>query len=309
MTDFDPGEETPLIHNRLLVAGAALLLGACATVSPNLPAVTDTPAAERSQGRIIWHDLITTTPVESRRFYGELFGWQFERPLASVGFGGDDSYMLIRHDGQLIGGMLDANVLNREDNISQWISVMSVDDIDAAVNRVSTAGGAVLTPPTDVGSRGVMAVVASPDRAIIALLQTSDGDPAETEPVINGWLWNELWTNDVEGASAFYGQLAGFEVEDATVEGADESYRLLRSDGTPRAGILPNPFERALPVWVNYIRVDDPGAITAQVATLGGTVIIDARPRSIGGEVAFIAGPSGAGVALQTWPLQEESKE
>ena len=83
---------------------------------------------------------------------------------------------------------------------------------------------------------------------------------------------------------------------------------LLKAGGAPRAGILPNPFERELPVWVNYIRVDDPAAITAQVDKLGGTVIIDARPRAIGGKVAFIAGPSGAGVALQTWPLQQETE-
>ena len=308
MADFDPGEETPLTHIRLLIACAALLLGACATVTPNLPAVTDSPAAERSQGRIIWHDLITTTPAESRKFYGELFGWEFERPPNSIGFGGDDSYMLIRHEGNLIGGMLDANLLNRDENISQWISVMSVDDIRVAVGRVAAAGGEVLTEPTDVGSRGIMAVVASPDRAIIALLQTRDGDPAEIEPAINGWLWNELWTNDVEGASVFYSNLAGFEIEDATVEGAETTYRVLKAGGAPRAGILPNPFERELPVWVNYIRVDDPAAITAQVDKLGGTVIIDARPRAIGGKVAFIAGPSGAGVALQTWPLQQETE-
>jgi len=28
--------------------------------------------------------------------------------------------------------------------------------------------------------------------------------------------------------------------------------------------------------------------------------------RALGGEVAFVAGPSGAGVALQTWPLDRE---
>jgi predicted enzyme related to lactoylglutathione lyase len=308
MAALNRGEETPLTHIRLLVACAASFVSACATVSPNLPAVAEAPGAERAHGRIIWHDLITNTPAESRKFYGELFGWEFERPATAIGFGGDDSYMLIRHEGNLIGGMLDSSLLKREDNISQWITVMSVDDINAAVERVTASGGAVLTEPTDVGSRGVMAVVASPDRAIIALLQTRDGDPAEREPVVNGWLWNELWTNDVAGASAFYSSLAGFQIEDATVAGTDTTYRVLKSGGAPRAGVLPNPFERELPVWVNYIRVADPATITAQVESLGGIVIIEARPRSIGGEVAFIAGPSGAGVALQTWPLQQENE-
>lgn len=284
----------------------ALSVAGCATVAPELPAITDEPTGSHYDGRVVWHDLLTTTPAESRKFYGELFGWEFERPGMSIGIGDADSYMLIRHNGELIGGMLDANIMNRENNISQWVTVMSTGDLSAAVERVEANGGEILTPPTDVGSRGTLAVVAGPDKAIIALVQTRDGDPEERAPVIDGWLWNELWTNDVEAATGFYQAVAGFEIEDHAVQGAEQDYRVLKSADSPRAAIMPNPFERELPVWVNYIRVEDPAAITARVEELGGVVIIDAGPRALGGEVAFVAGPSGAGVALQTWPLDPE---
>lgn len=283
-----------------------LIVAGCATVAPELPAITDNPTGSHFDGRIVWHDLLTTTPAESRKFYGELFGWKFERPALSIGIGDADSYMLIRHNGELIGGMLDANILNGDDNISQWITVMSTEDLSAAVERVAANGGEILTPPTDVGSRGTLAVVAGPDKAIIALVQTRGGDPEESEPVVNGWLWNELWTNNVEQATSFYQAVAGFEIEDHAVPGEDHDYRVLKSGDSARAAIMPNPFERELPVWVNYIRVDDPAAITARVEELGGVVFIDASPRALGGEVAFVAGPSGAGVALQTWPLDRE---
>jgi predicted enzyme related to lactoylglutathione lyase len=283
-----------------------LIVAGCATVAPELPAITDKPTGSHFDGRIVWHDLLTTTPAESRKFYGELFGWKFERPGLSIGIGDADSYMLIRHNGELIGGMLDANILNGDDNISQWITVMSTEDLSAAVERVAANGGEILTPPTDVGSRGTLAVVAGPDKAIIALVQTRGGDPEESEPVVNGWLWNELWTNNVEQATGFYQAVAGFEIEDHAVPGEDHDYRVLKSGDSARAAIMPNPFERELPVWVNYIRVDDPAAITARVEELGGVVFIDASPRALGGEVAFVAGPSGAGVALQTWPLDRE---
>jgi predicted enzyme related to lactoylglutathione lyase len=283
-----------------------LIVAGCATVAPELPAITDKPTGSHFDGRIVWHDLLTTTPAESQKFYGELFGWKFERPGLSIGIGDADSYMLIRHNGELIGGMLDANILNGDDNISQWITVMSTEDLSAAVERVAANGGEILTPPTDVGSRGTLAVVAGPDKAIIALVQTRGGDPEESEPVVNGWLWNELWTNNVEQATGFYQAVAGFEIEDHAVPGEDHDYRVLKSGDSPRAAIMPNPFERELPVWVNYIRVDDPAAITARVEELGGVVFIDASPRALGGEVAFVAGPSGAGVALQTWPLDRE---
>jgi predicted enzyme related to lactoylglutathione lyase len=63
------------------------------------------------------------------------------------------------------------------------------------------------------------------------------------------------------------------------------------------------PFEGEHPVWVNYLRVEDPSAITTRVEGLGGRVLLDVRERDVGGSAALIAGPSGAGVALQTWPL------
>lgn len=289
-----------------LFALAVMILVGCAAIAPNLPAITDSPSAQQADGRIVWHDLLTTTPEASRSFYGELFGWQFERPAQATGIGGDDSYMLIRHNGRLIGGMLDARVIDPDENLSQWITVLSVADIEAAVGHVTGNGGEVLTPPTDVGARGIMAVIAGPDKGLIALLQARGGVPAEHEPETNGWLWDELWTNDVERATEFYGGLAGFDVEDHDVPGAEYVYRVLRTDGTPRAAIIPNPFDGQMPVWVNYLRVEDPAAITARVESLGGRILVDASDRPIGGQVAFVAGPSGAGVALQTWPPEAE---
>jgi predicted enzyme related to lactoylglutathione lyase len=286
----------------------ALLLAAfiagCAAVTGNLPPITDAPTGSRYDGRVVWHDLLTNTPAESRKFYGELFGWEFEKPGIDIGFGDESSYMLIRHKGNLIGGMVDVNALDRDENISQWVTVMSVSDINATIERVGADGGEVLTQPTELGSRGTLAVVAGPDRAIFAMLQTRDGDPAERQPAHNEWLWDELWTNDVDRATAFYQQLVGFQHDDHAIENTDGSYRVLKADDKPRAGILANPFEGERPVWVNYLRVEDPKAITARVESLGGRIIVEAQARAIGGEVAFIAGPSGAGIALQTWPLK-----
>jgi predicted enzyme related to lactoylglutathione lyase len=287
----------------------AVAVSGCATVSPDLPAITDAPTGCHNDGRIVWHDLLTTTPAESRRFYNELFGWEFEKPASFIGVGNSDSYMLIRQNGRVIGGMLDANILERDNNVSQWVTVMSTGDINAAIADVVAGGGEVLTPPTDVGSRGTLAVIASPDKAILALLQTRAGDPEESEPEINGWLWNELWTNDVPGATAFFAQVAGLEYEDHTVADTDRNYRVLKSGDVPRAAVLDNPFEGELPVWVNYLRVADPAAIAARVESLGGRILVEAQPRSIGGTVAFVAGPSGAGIALQTWPLHRKMEQ
>ena len=141
-------------------------------------------------------------------------------------------------------------------------------------------------------------------------MQTRDGDPADRSPEIGEFLWDELWTTDVDGATVFYENVAGLEAADWDVDQGQEaraSYRLLKAGEIPRVGILPNPLEGLKPVWVSYIRVASPSSITARVSELGGRVIVEAQGRPLGGEVAFIAGPSGAGIALQTWPLETKN--
>ena len=287
----------------------AVLVSACATINIDLPAVTDSPAGERLSGKIIWRDLLTHDPEASQRFYGGLFGWEFESVGSASGFGSDSAYALIRYNGKLIGGMIDTVALNGRDDISQWIVLMSVADVDAAVAKFSTAGGEVITPPTDLQRRGKLAVVSDAEGAILGLLQTRDGDPADHTPEIGEFLWDELWTTDVADATAFYEDVAGLEAADWDVDedqDAGAAYRLLKAGDTPRVGIMPNPLEDLGPVWVSYIRVENPAAITAKVSELGGRVIVEAQARALGGEVAFIAGPSGAGIALQTWPLEKK---
>ncbi len=294
---------------RLLQAAAAtLLITGCSTISVDLPAITDSPTGERDQGRVVWHDLLTTTPEESRRFYGELFGWTFEKPPIAVGFGKGDAYMLIRHEGRLIGGMVDARLLDKDENISQWMTVISTSDIDAATAAVRASGGEVLTEPMALPTRGEMGVYADDSGALFALLQSRDGDPEALEPSINGFLWDELWTHDIPGSIAFYANVLGLRHELRDVNDGAATYELLKRGDEPAVGILEHPVTEARPVWANYIRVEDPAAITARVEALGGTVALDAQPREIGGEVAIILGPSGAGIALQTWQPRENAE-
>jgi predicted enzyme related to lactoylglutathione lyase len=291
------------------VALAALLLSACATTNINLPSVTESPTGQRMPGKIIWRDLLTNDPAASQHFYGELFGWQFESAGTASNLRSDEAYTLVRHNGRLIGGMIDTLALNGRDDISQWVVLMSVDDVRAATQKVEAAGGRVITPPTDLKNRGRLAVVRDAEGAMLGLLETLDGDPADRSPEAGDFLWDELWTTDLANASSFYADIAGLEAGgiDIDVPQAKVSaYRLLKAGDTPRVGIMPNPLDGLDPVWVSYLRVESPAAITSQVAELGGRVIVESGRRPLGGEVAFVAGPSGAGVALQTWPVEKQ---
>ena len=295
------------ISTVITVAALALLIG-CASMSVNLPAVTDQPTGERLPGKIIWRDLLTHEPEAVRRFYGELFGWEFEQLSSNFGFGQTANYSLIRHRGELIGGMIDLNRLETREadkaSLSQWIVLMSVADIDAAVAAVKRSGGKVLTPPTEMMDRGRLALIEDDQGAALALVETRDGDPVDREPPVGGFLWDELWTIDVDQATDFYKQLAEFRAGDQPVDD-QRSYRFLKTGDRARVGLLERPAAEIDPVWVTYIRVADPAAVTKRVPELGGRVLLPPEERDLGGQVALILDPSGAGVALQTWEPSE----
>ena len=283
---------------------AALTLAAgCTTLSIDLPALTDAPTNSRSEGRIIWHDLLTTDIDASKAFYQGLFGWEFERIPFSLGFGRSSDYLLIRNQGRLVGGMFDASASQRDGNVSQWVAVMSVADVDAAVVAVGASGGRTLTPPTDLKARGRIAVVEDSAGALFAVLETRDGDPALLKPRSGDFLWDEVWTSDIEEAKAFYSNLADF--EPVSVGAGERQYQALRINGEPSFGMLVEPLEGLRPTWASYIRVDDMSLLD-RVEALGGEILVPAQPRDLGGEVALITGPSGAGIVLQTWPEQGE---
>jgi len=288
--------------SRLTVLLCLALLAGCATVNVSLPAVTETPSGDRVPGKVVWHDLITHTPSASQRFYEELFGWTFEPLGIDLGIFRTANYTLIRHQGRLIGGMVDARDLGQRNpaELSQWVVVMSVADIAAAVVSVVEQGGVLRQGPVDLAERGWLAVVEDVRGARLALLETRDGDPADSGLPVGGFLWDEVWTDDLDATADFYADVAGLRSVDATLARGG-SYRVLQSQTVPRAGVLPTPMPGLRPTWVSYIRVEDADEITRRVPGLGGSVLVGVTPRGVGGEAALIADPSGAGIAVQTW--------
>lgn len=298
-----------ILYASLLLVAAALT--ACTTMDVNLPSLEGSVDGDRLPGKIIWHELITDTPKETQRFYTELFGWTFE-PLADKGA----NYFLIRHKNEVIGGMIDQNRLPTTADISQWVALIAVTDISRAAKMVTNSGGTVFTPPTSLGDRGEIAVVADPQGALFALLQTRDGDPADqdTSPSAGAFLWHELWTGEVDSAVAFYSKLAPYRMEQKKLGTAEEpiDYVVMNAQEHKRGGIRENPFKGLPPIWVNYLRVIDDAElddILARVESLGGEILIPAIARPGGGTVAVITGPSGAGIALQTWSDDERITE
>jgi hypothetical protein len=180
---------------RWSVAGAALsamlIAGAACSGSIEVPALNPTPTGQYHTGQVVWHDLVTPDVEAAKKFYGGLFGWTFQT-IESNG---------IEYAIAMIGPRPVAGFYRPEDktySAAEWLQFFSVDDVDAAVARVATAGGTMIAKPADVPQRGRLALVEDREGAAFGLIRSASGDPAAgIASPHNDFLWNELWTNDM----------------------------------------------------------------------------------------------------------------
>ena len=107
------------------------------------------PAGRRLQpgtpGRTGWHELWAADWEKDFAFYAEMFGWQ---KADAVDMGPMGTYQLFGKGGPAIGGMF-----NKPPEVPAcfWLYYFNVPDIDAAGERVKSAGGEVVNGP-DAGA-------------------------------------------------------------------------------------------------------------------------------------------------------------
>lgn len=147
--------------------------------------------------------------------------------------------------------------------------------------------------------RGRGALVSDPQGAQMILVHAAGGDPADSEPAIGDWLWNEIWTNEPEASSAFYQAVGEYD----SVAGGD-NYQILKNGGKWRAGIRQAYDEDMKVRWVPTVRVNDPEAITQKVENLGGVVWLRPGEPPGDGNIALISDNTGALLMVQRWSPQ-----
>jgi predicted enzyme related to lactoylglutathione lyase len=266
--------------------GAALLLAAIPS-----PAVS-----QALPGRVVWHDLVTGDLDISKAFYAGMFGWTWRAPSE----GRDITYVVAEMAGVAMAGL--AETRQGKGSGSQWITYFSVNDVHRSVKAATDSGARVVVSPTTTGSwHDESALLTDPEGAAFGLMKPG-AEPADSAGwMINGWLWVELWTGNMDSAATFYSHLLGYERRPVTVGG--QAYTLLQRDSMPTAGLLTIPVGEVRPNWLPTIRVADVNAMVARAVSLGGRVILAPRADVRNGAVAIIGDPTGAALALQQLDL------
>jgi len=246
-------------------------------------------------GQFVWRDLMTKDVAAAKHFYGELFGWRFENTRR-----GDKPYVLAHSATIPIAGIVDISAI--ADAGAQWLSYMSVNDVDKSVAFVQAEHGKVLVEPRDLPIARV-AVVTDPDGAPLGLAQLRRSLPDPSQLSQHRFFWQEYLARDTDQSLTFYKGLAGY--ESVLLESRlDIDYYVLRST-RGRAGLfrLPPKIEGVQPNWLPYVLVTDPAPLAARVDALGGRVIVPAAPERRNGSLVVIADPGGAVLALQKFPF------
>ncbi|MGH9192701.1 MAG: VOC family protein [Acidimicrobiales bacterium] len=275
-----------------------------------------------------WVDTAQPDPEAAVRFYGGLFGWEFEYRMPADSPG---RYFVA----QLQGRDVAAVGSQPEDwpPAAVWNTYVWVDSADATATRVKDAGGMVLMDPFDVLDAGRTGVFADPEGAVFCLWQADQHRGAELVNHPNTWNWSDLSTRDPAGAAAFYGAVFGWEADTAALEAMGFTFWRLPGYGDflevrdpdlrrrqADAGAPPG-FEDAVaslvllggdqsgdvaPHWSVTFAVDATDATVDRAVELGGRVVVppfDAPPvRS-----AVLADPQGATFAVNTYTPASES--
>lgn len=92
-----------------------------------------------------WVELATDDIAGARKFYGELFGWTWERMDT-----GNLEYWIVMNDGVGIAGVMEKPA-EMKSMPNLWTSYFGVADLDVTLEAVRSAGGTVAFEPMQMG--------------------------------------------------------------------------------------------------------------------------------------------------------------
>ena len=281
----------------LALSLAAAVAGAATAPHAYWPPITDPPTGTYTPGKWVWAELLTRDVGRAAGFYGQVFGWTFET------YGPKDdakTYTLVSSGGTPIAGMVFMNPRDRSMKPdARWVGLASTSDPKAVEARVTSGGGKVLMATRTLGTRGDAALFADPEGGVFGVIHAAGGDPLDYVGDENGWLWAELWADDVPAMAKFYATVGGYDIEEGASAGTDQGLHLA-SGGYARAGILPKPLPKTPPAWILYVRVKSVDETVARAREAGGRVVIEPRDAR-GTRVALVIDPTGAPFAVAEW--------
>jgi predicted enzyme related to lactoylglutathione lyase len=250
---------------------------------------------EYDEGTPCWVDLMTPDLERAKRFYGELFGWEFTDTGEEGGH-----YHLATKNGKQVAGI--GPKQPDQPGPAVWVTYLWADDADAVSQRVNKAGGNVFMGPMDVPGAGRMALAADSTGAVFGVWQGREhrGSQLANEP--GSFTWNENLNDNPTAARSFYEQVFDYEYD--KFPDFPGEYHTFKVKGRQRGGIGAKPAQ--IPAgtpnfWNTYFSVADSDAAVAAVTRLGGKVMVPPTDTSVG-RMAVVEDVAGTGFSIISVP-------
>ncbi|MDO5683879.1 MAG: VOC family protein, partial [Propionibacteriaceae bacterium] len=133
-------------------------------------------------GEPCWADITVTDIERSKKFYSEVFGWDYEG--GDPKFGG---YTNATIDGRMVAAM--APPMPGWEQQSRWVVYLATNDIAATHEAVKAAGGQPIMEPMAVGDFGSMGLWLDPTGSLFGAWQGDEhkGFAVVDEPGSVAW--------------------------------------------------------------------------------------------------------------------------
>ena len=116
------------------------------------------------------------------------------------------------------------------------------------------------------------------------------------------FLWNELLTNDVDAAKAFYSEALGWMFDDVQMPHG-MTYHVAKLGDQMVAGVMKMPEEMppgTPPHWMAYIEVDDVDKRVARAREIGAEICTEPFDVPTVGRIAILKDPTGGVIGWMT---------
>lgn len=124
----------------------------------------------QTNGAFSWFELMTSDVEGAKKFYGELFGWEF-KSADNVDF----DYQVVSVGGQEMAGIMDIKHCGDEKIPPHWGNYITVKDIKAALQKAKELGANVLVDITAIPKVGNFAIIQDPQGAVISMIEYEMG--------------------------------------------------------------------------------------------------------------------------------------
>lgn len=116
-------------------------------------------------GTICWNELNASDLEAAKKFYTEVMGWTCQEIP-------DQNYTLFMQEGQPVAGLMDTAFIENGDQVPpNWFVYLTVANMDEALAKVNSNGGAVMKEPFHVADTGVIAIIVDAAKAVVGLIE------------------------------------------------------------------------------------------------------------------------------------------